>query len=208
MHKILQLLLLTFKRLPPPHKARKVCRQTTIKFKIQAMGNLAAIKVNTMAATIPKDMAKDMVMAVDMDAVMDIPMVVQPIAVQKTILAKMFAAMIAGACIAIMNHAITMSNAALKSKCLARKDAAECAQNIMRSHAADMCHSTILKQYAAKSLNTMMLKNAKPASAGFANVSASMFHNIIGNMFAVKKVATHLALVSSIAGCTVQTILV
>lgn len=132
----------------------------------------------------------------------------QAIAVLKIMPVMMSDATTAGAFIVTTNHATTTSNVALKSKFLARKDAAECALNTMRSHAAVMFLSTILKQSAAKSQNTMTLKNAKPANAGFANVNANMFHNTIGSMFAVKTAATLPAHAKQSSGCTVQITLI
>ena len=126
------------------------------------------------------------------------------IAVQMIMLVKMLPVMTAGACIATTSLATTMLRDALKSKYLARKDAAECAPSIMKSHAAVMYHSIILKLSAAKSQNTMTLMNAKPANAGFANVSANMFLSTTGSMFVANKAATYLVPANPLKGCTVQ----
>jgi hypothetical protein len=169
---------------------------------------MAMAKQTKAMAMITPTVVMDMAMAATTIGLAMMTVLTLAAAAQKIILVKMLPVMIAGASIAIMSHATTTLRDALKSKCHAKNVAAECALNIMKSHAAAMCHNTILKQYAAKSLSTMTLMNAKPASAGFANVSANMFHNTTGNMFAVNKAAQTHALVNQVKGCTVQIILI
>lgn len=116
----------------------------------------------------------------------------------QTIHAKTKPVTSAGAYIATMSLAITQQDVASRKKSHAKRNAAVTSTSIMKFNAADTYHSTILKLAAEKSQNTMKWMIAKPAKDGFAISSANMFLNITGNISAVKKVATYLALSDSL----------
>jgi hypothetical protein len=101
--------------------------------------------------------------------------------------------MIAGAYIATMSHAITMTGNVLKKQKLAKNVAADMYHNTTKYKNAAMFHNTTQKHAANKYQSTMMLKSAYPAKNGFVKRNANMFHVTTTNTFVVMQTAKFLA---------------